>query len=138
MRKVLPIFIFILIVSGCGLFKSAPLPSMTAKSDDTEIPTVLVSYLWGAKTQYGSPWEIMQPKPAVTVPKGATINLVFDSEPEEVAASEILNKKDFKDIDVKDKKIIVPETNGDHIIFVYSTWANDRTAEYALKIRVNE
>ncbi|MCC3382184.1 hypothetical protein ACFQ5D_03905 [Paenibacillus farraposensis] len=112
MGKVLPIFIFLFIVSGCDLFKSTSLPSMTAKSDDTEIPTVLVSYLWGAKTQYGIPWEIMQPKPAVTVPKGATINLVFDSEPKEVAASEILNKKDFKEIDIKDKKIVVPETKG--------------------------
>lgn len=50
---------------------------MTAKSDDTEIPTVLVSYLWGAKTQYGDPWEVMQSKPAATVLKGATINLAF-------------------------------------------------------------
>ncbi|MGW9528212.1 hypothetical protein ACWHAM_10740 [Paenibacillus terrae] len=138
MRKVLPILIILFIVSGCGLFKSAPLPSMTAKSDDTEIPTVLVSYLWGAKTQYGSPWEVIQSKPAVTVPKGATINLVFDSEPEEVTANEILSEEDFKKINVKDKKIIAPETKGDHIIFVYSTWANDRTAEYALKIHVNE
>lgn len=64
--------------------------------------------------------------------------LILRSEPEEVTANEILSEEDFKKINVKDKKIIAPETKGDHIIFVYSTWANDRTAEYAIKIHVNE
>lgn len=48
----------------------------------------------------------MQSKPAATVPKGATINLAFDSEPEEVTANEILSEEDFRKINVKNKKII--------------------------------
>ncbi|OXM14902.1 hypothetical protein [Paenibacillus herberti] len=127
----------IIFVSACSNFSDEPIPSPTAsiENSSTTIPVEVVSYNWGLKETYGSPWELLENKTAVTVQKKSKIILSFDKKPEKILFHQNLSYDDFIKLDILSNEIIVPDKKGIYIYSFIATWPKG-TVHYSIKVKV--
>lgn len=122
---------------GCSALSGKSMPHATAVVENSEItiPVEITSASWGAKEIYGGPWETMNGKEPVVVPKSSRIKISFEYPPKEIHLRETLSKKEFKNMDIESNTIVVPDSKGIHIYSFNARWSEGSVA-YAIKIEV--
>ncbi|WP_217560082.1 hypothetical protein [Paenibacillus sp. GbtcB18] len=139
-KKSLVLFLllaWVMVAVSCSKSSNKPIPKPVAKIEDSSviIPVEVVSYSWGAKDGYGAPWEVMDNKDAVPVPKKSSIAISFDKTPEKVQFRQTLNKQEFKNLDIQSNEIIAPDKEGVYVYSFLVKWP-EGSVDYAIKVQV--